>query len=736
MIKSWSSRRRLLATAALLPALIMGGPVGFAFAEETAPVDETYVLKSVTVTASKREEDILNAAYSISAVTSDDLQKLGADEYRDYLTTVPSVALIDSGIGVSNVIIRGLTTTPGGSNLGGTVVTYFDEVALNGGLRALEVEPVDIERIEVLRGPQGTYYGAGSLGGTLRVLPKRPDLDGFHAELSASTSTVDGSDDASSNLTATVNMPLPGGKVALRGSLYQRDEAAYVKNLQTGDNVGGGTISGGRLAFLVQPTDKLDILLQFIDQSTEVDGRRVREPFEGAGNAQRRRGDERDDTDFSLYNLNVGYDFGDVRLDSVTAYYESQYFGRRDSSLYDGNVVALAGPPSFWGLESYDLYSDDRVDSDVFSQEVRLTSQTDSPVQWIVGAFYRNEDSVRNSVFVEDALFGPILQIGRISDSTQWSGFAEANIDLPRGWGIDLGVRYSDYEQDIAVDAESGKQAESVWTPRINVRYEPREGQLYYFQVSKGFRLGGFNGAPPNLPGIDIPNEEQYYAYNSDSLWNYEAGTKLSLADGRANLSGAVFFADWTEIPVFLTLAGGAYTPLVNLGSATSQGIEAEFSALVTRNLTLLLSGSYVDTQLDGNAQYQSQKLPAAPESMMNLALSYDRQLTNGLDVYANGNLNYIGPFRSTLIEEFQDNVAANNLDSRFGITEDKEVGDYVVLNASLGIRSEGWDISIFAKNLLNKDSVTFSDTFSYGGAPAQSFLTPRTVGVTLRKEF
>jgi len=736
VIKSRSSRRRLVATAALLPALAVVGPAGFALAEEPVSADEAYVLKSVTVTASKREEDILDAPYSISAVTSDDLERLGADEYRDYLTTVPSVALIDAGIGVSNIIIRGLATTPGGSNLGGTVVTYFDEVALNGGIRAVEVEPVDIERIEVLRGPQGTYYGAGSLGGTLRILPKRPDIDDYHAKLSASVNSVDGGSDAGSNLAATVNLPLPGGKAALRGSLYERDETAYVRNLETGEKVGDGKISGGRLALLVQPTDQLDVLLQFIDQSTEGEGRRVREPFEAAGNSQRRRGDERDDSDFTLYNLNVGYDFGDVKLDSVTAYYESQYFGRRDSSLFDGSVVALAGPPTFWGLASYDLYSDDSIRSDVFSQEVRLTSQTDSPVQWIVGAFYRKEESVRNVTFVEDALFGPILQIDRTNDATQWSGFAEANIDLPGAWGLDLGLRYSDYEQDISVDTESGKQAETVWTPRINIRYEPGEGRLYYLQVSKGFRLGGFNGAPPKLPGINIPNEEQYYAYKSDSLWNYEAGTKLTLADGRASFSGAVFFADWTEIPVFLTLAGGAYTPLVNLGSATSQGIEAEFSARLTRALSVSLSGSYVDTQLDGNAEYQSQKLPAAPESMMNLAFSYDRPLADGIDFYANGNANYIGPYRSTLIEEFRDNVAANDLTSRFGITEDKEVGDYVVVSASLGIRKDGWDVSVFARNLLNKDAATFSDTFSYGGAPAESFLTPRTVGVTLRKKF
>lgn len=740
MNKFRNSRYRLFATVALLPILGIAGPAGLAFAQDGAPEaasqDDTYVLKSVTVTASKREENILDAAYSISAVTGDDLKKLGASEYRDYLTTVPGVALVDGGIGVSNVIIRGLATTPGGSNLGGTVVTYFDEVALNGGIRALEVEPVDIQRIEVLRGPQGTYYGAGSLGGTLRVLPNRPDLDGFSADLSASVSSVDGGDDASSDLKATVNLPIAAGKAALRGSLYQRDEAAYVRNLQSGGKVGGGTVSGGRIALLVEPTAQLDLLLQVVNQTTEVDGRRVREPFESQGNAQRRRNDEKDDTDFTLYNMNVGYDFGSVKLDSVTAYYESEYSGRRDSSLFDGNVIALAGPPQFWGLSSYDLYSDDHVSSDVFSQEIRFTSQTDGPIQWIAGAFYRKEESVRQSVFVEGALFGDILAIDRTNDATQWSGFAEANIDLPGAWGLDLGIRYSDYEQDISVDTESGKQAEGVWTPRVNLRYEPDSGRLYYFQVSKGFRLGGFNGAPPNLPGIDIPNEEQYYSYKSDSLWNYEAGAKLALAGGRASFSGAVFYADWTEIPVFLTLAGGAYTPLINLGSATSKGVEAEFSALLSRNLSMSLSGSYTDTELDGNDEYQSQRLPASPKTMMNIALSYDRPLSNGMDVYANWNANYVGPFRSTLIEEFQDNVSANELDTRFGITQDKEVGDYIVMNASIGLQKGNWDLSIFAQNLLNEDAATFSDTFSYAGAPAESFLTPRTVGVALRKSF
>lgn len=734
--------KRLLKTAAVIPLACLAASFGVAMAQETpAPAassdtDQTFVLGRVTVTASKREEDILDAPYSISAVTGDDLEKIGATEYRDYLTTVPGVALVEAGIGTNNVIIRGLATAAGGSTLAGTVVTYFDEVALNDGTGAIEVEPVDIERIEILRGPQGTYYGAGSIGGTLRVIPNRPDLDEFSADLAATVSSVDGADDVGSNLTATVNLPIAEGKAAIRGSVYQRNEPDYVDNLQTGDKVGGGTISGGRLALLLEPTDRMDILLQVISQRTEADGQRIREPFENSGNAQRRRGDEFGDTDFDLYNLNFGYDFDSVRLDSVTAYYETDFKGRRDASLFDGNVEALAGPPGWYGLASYDLFADDTVKGDVFSQELRLASQTDSAIQWLVGAFYRKETSDRVRAFTEDALLGPVLQINRNIDTTQWSGFAEANIDLPGAWGLDLGVRYADYEQDVTVDADAGTQAEQVWTPRFNLRFEPSQDQLYYFQISKGYRLGGFNGAPPNLPGVNVPNEEQYYSYTSDSLWNYEIGTKQVIADGRGNFSGAVFWADWTDIPIYLTLAGGAYTPLVNFGSATSKGVEAEFSYLLNENLTVSLNGAYVKTELEGTTEYKSQRLPASPEVMFNLALSYEKPLQNGWQMYANGNANYVGSYKTHLFEEFRDNVIANQLDTRFGVTEDKEVGGYTVVNARLGIQSDSWDLSVFVKNLFDDGTATLSNAFSYAGAPAESFVMPRTVGVALKKSF
>nr|WP_321362503.1 TonB-dependent receptor [uncultured Hyphomonas sp.] len=734
--------KRLLATVAIVPAAFFATSFCVAAAQESSAsakssdADQRYVLNSVTVTASKREEDILDAPYSISAVTGEDLERVGANEYRDYLTTVPGVALVETGIGSNNVIIRGLATAAGGSTLSGTVVTYFDEVALNDGTGAIEVEPVDIERIEILRGPQGTYYGAGSIGGTLRIIPNRPQLDDYSALLVATASSVNGADDLGSNLTATVNLPIVEGKAAVRGSLYRRDEPDYVDNLQMGEKVGGGTVSGGRLALSLEPTEQMDILFQVISQSTEADGQRIREPFENRGNAQRRRGDEFGDTDFDLYNLNVGYEFDTVRLDSVTAYYETDFKGRRDASLFDGNVQALAGPPGLYGLNSYDLYADDTVKGDVFSQELRLASQTESPVQWLVGAFYRKETSDRARIFTEDALLGKILEIDRDIDTTQWSGFAEANIDLPGAWGLDLGIRYSDYEQDVTVDADSGTQAEKVWTPRFNLRFEPSEDQLYYFQISKGYRLGGFNGAPPNLPGVNVPNEEQYYSYTSDSLWNYEVGTKQVFAGGRGNLSGAVFFADWTDIPIYLTLAGGAYTPLVNFGSATSKGGEAEFSYLLKQGLTVSLNGSYVKTKLDGTAGYKSQRLPASPEVMLNLALAYERPLQNGWTMYANGNANYVGSYKSHLYEEFRDNVIANQLDTRFGVTEDKEVGDYTVVNARVGIQSDSWDFSVFAKNLFDDDTATLSNAFSYAGAPAESFVMPQTFGVSLKRSF
>lgn len=703
--------------------------------EAAAPRPDADTLGVIVVTASKRETNIMDEPFSITAISGDDLAAAGATEYRDYLTTVPGVSLMEGGIGTNNVIIRGLATTSGGTNLSGTVVSYFDEVALNSGIRSIEVEPVDIQRIEVLRGPQGTYYGAGSIGGTLRVLPNRPDLDDTMLNFSLSGSTTKGSDRLDSNLSATANLPLVSDTVALRGSIYRRDEADYIRNLQTGEKVGGGRIEGGRVALRIKPTNDLDMLFQYVREHTEADGTRVREPFENAGNAVRRRGDEGEKHDLKLYSGSVGYDFGSVRLDAITSYYESSLSNRLDSSLYDGNVIALAGPPSTYGLTAYDLYSDDATQSDVFAQEVRLTSQSDSWLQWIVGGYYSKENFDRTSTFVEDQLFGPILVIAKTNDVKQLAAFGEFNIDLPGDFGLDLGLRYSDYKQYTTVDGDSGTQKEHVWSPRLNLRYEPRD-QLVYFQISKGFRLGGFNGPPPSIV-TGIPNVAQYLTYKSDRLWNYELGTKLVLADGKVNLSGALFYADWSDIPVYLTLAGGAYNPLVNVGKATSKGVELELAWRATPDLTLSASGSYTDSKLKASTDYQEQRLPASPREMFNLAFSYDRPVGDGLDFYASGNANYVGSYKTNLIEEFRDNISANDLNTRYGLTTQPDVGGYMLVNLAFGVRlSSGTDISMFAKNLFDNEAATMFNSFSYGGAPAESFLRPRTIGVSVKQGF
>ena len=727
---------------ASLLAVAAAGLATPALAQDVDPVtDETAAppaaddsLAVIVVTASKRESNIMDEPFSITAISGDDLAETGATEYRDYLTAVPGVSLMEAGLGTNNVIIRGLATTAGGSKLSGTVVSYFDEVALNSGIRSVEVEPVDIERVEVLRGPQGTYYGAGSIGGTLRILPNRPDLDDAMLKVSLSGSTTKGANALDSNLSATANLPLVTDAVAIRGSIYRREEVDYIKNLQTGDKVGGGRIEGGRIALKIAPTDNLDMLFQYVREHTRADGQRVREPFEDAGNAVRRRGDEGEKQDLSLYSGSIGYDFGSVRFDAITSYWKSELTNRLDSSLYDGNVIALAGPPSNYGLTAYDLYSDDDAKYDVFAQEVRLTSQTDSWLQWIVGGYYSKEKLDRTSTFVEDQLLGTILVIDQASDTKQLAAFGEFNIDLPGDFGLDLGLRYSDYEKDSTVDADSGTQKEHVWTPRFNLRYEPGD-QLVYFQISKGFRLGGFNGPPPAFV-TGIPDVEQYYNYKSDKLWNYELGTKLVLADGKVNVSGAVFYSDWTDIPVYLTLAGGAYNPLANIGKATSKGAELELAWRATPDLTLSASGSYTDSKLEGSADYQAQRLPASPREMFNLAFSYDRPVSDTLDIYASGNANYVGSYKTSLIEEFSENIAANQLDTRYGLTTQPDAGGYMLVNLAFGVRlSNGTDISIFAKNLFNNEATTLFNSFSYAGAPAESFLRPRTIGLSLKQE-
>jgi iron complex outermembrane recepter protein len=157
---------------------------------------------------------------------------------------------------------------------------------------------------------------------------------------------------------------------------------------------------------------------------------------------------------------------------------------------------------------------------------------------------------------------------------------------------------------------------------------------------------------------------------------------------------------------------------------------------LLTEGLTASLNGSYVKTELEGTTGYRTQRLPASPETMFNIALSYEKPLQNGWEMYANGNANYVGSYKSHLYEEFMANVIASELDTRFGVTEDKEVGGYTVVNARLGVQSDSWDLSVFAKNLFDDDTATLSNAFSYAGSPAESFVMPQTFGVSLKKSF
>lgn len=737
------SNASLLAMAGVIALDLLAATPAPAQAQAAAPTRDAPTatddeggprLADIVVTASRRSANILDEPFSISAVTGDSLSQASANEYRDFLTAVPGVALVEAGLGSNNVIIRGLATVAGGSNLSGTVVTYYDETALNSGIRSIEVEPLDLQRIEVLRGPQGTYFGAGSIGGTLRLIPERPHLTNTSARLSATGSQTAAGDGLDSNLSAIVNLPVASDAAALRIVGFRRQEADYIRNLQTGRKTGGGTVWGGRAALRIRPVTELDLVFQYVKDRTDAEGTRVREPFQNAGNAQRRRGDEFQNGNLDLFSFTGTYDFGGAELTAITSHYRSTLTNRLDASLFDDNVAALAGPPRRYGLAAYDLYSDDGVRTKTFSQEVRLTSQGNDRFKWLAGVYYSNDDLTRTQTFTEAQLLGTILRINRTNKAKQYAVFGEANVAVADAWGVDLGLRYSNYDQDTRVDANSGDQKQSVWTPRFNLRFQPGE-QLYYFQVSRGFRLGGYNGPPPRLPGIVIPNVEQYYSYRSDTLWNYELGAKLRLAGGRVNLTAAVFHSDWRDIPVYVTLAGGAYTPLANVGAANIDGVEAEIAWAAAPGLTLSASGSFTDAQLAASTQYAAQRLPSSPRVVLNAAANYEQAIGRGWKLRGGGNANYVGSYATSLNEEFRDNILANDLDARFGLTRQPVSGDYVLVNFNLGLRHGGTDVSLFVKNLFGDDSTTLFNSFSYGGAPAESFVRPRTVGLTLRQD-
>lgn len=711
------------------------------------------VLEEIVVTAQKRSEPLQRVAMAVSALKAEGLQELGASQFSDYARLVPGLVAVDRGVGQKKYILRGLNSE-NSPRLSPIVQQYLDEfpLTLTAGQQS-DIRLYDIERVEVLRGPQGTLYGSGSMGGTIRTITRKPDLDAFGGSVEATaSSTTHGSENVMAN--AALNVPVIDGKLALRVSGFSEQWSGYIDNLYTGKREGNESSAvGGRVAVRWQPVEQLDINLMLLNQTVEADARNEHTPGFVAppsvfppfvpwfpanapvpGELQVFKAiEERQEDENTIANLLATYDFGNVQLTSSTTYYLQERHIEQDTAELTG----------FGG------YLQNITEDRTLGQELRL-AQSEGAFKWLVGAYYlRSESSPEDSSQIAYLPGGAVFfELGSDSESTQRALFGEASLDFASDWTATVGVRAADYEVTstsvlLAGMGPAGQPPgsrtgpftadENKVTTKYQLTWRPTDELSVYGVAAQGFRPGGFNDVA--FDPLLNPNGAIPATYESDTLWSYELGVKSMLFDRRATWNTAIFYVDWSEIQVTgYDQQTGAVSFTTNASAAEVTGIETELSIALSAGLRLSLAASYTDAQLtkdqpappsgaptrSGLPGRDGDSLPNVPKFTGSVVASYEVPLGNGgWNAFATVAANYTDESGTYLRSD----------DPLYRLQD-----DYALANLRFGAYTERWRLTAFVDNLSDERAQLFVNTLS--GWDKINVNRPRTWGLTIRHTF
>lgn len=732
-------------------------------------------IEEVIVTAQKRAENLQDVPLSISVVTAADIDRRGMVGAEDYLRGVPGANHVDSANGQS-IVIRGMETSPLNQNIfsGATTATYFGETPTTssaglGGGTNIDLKLVDIERVEVLRGPQGTSFGNSSLGGAVRTIPVAPKLDRSEAKVAAGYSVTSGNGGDNYNVQAVGNVPLVDEKLAIRGTVYQYVNSGFYRNragsdpqfqssavelygsqafAKDEDEVGSSDVIGGRIAATWQANNDLSFTLNYLKQTSEMDGM----PAANSGRYEQTmlqvapehvvRGETAgiNDTDIEIINGVAEYNLGAATLLGTYSYTKGDSTVVQPYQLY-----GQPWPASFYGDSEHREHVG----------EVRLTTQFDGPLNFLAGVYYEDvkDDVLFTYYWYGDTslnFFNPNERLvgdqGQAWELTQKAAYGEASWELLPQFTLTGGVRAYDYERTVNTfspssyffaPVPSGTSTEtgdaSGTNLRANLSYQPTDDAMLYLGWSQGFRLGkpqtGLPSCDANGDGI-IDGTSTTVASTTqvkpDEVDSYELGGKFAFFDRRLTIDAAVFRMEWSEIPV--RVAAGTLTTgcgliyVTNAGDAKSEGVELQASIQLSEPLRLDVGGSWIRAQLTEDVPAQQfragDRLPGSPKVNANLGLQYEFDV-GGHEAFVRADSSYVGEF-------YDDVFQSPNLRS----------GDYFKLDASARVKFQSLSVDLYVRNLTDEDAFTFRGAFAGTGEFFGYRLRPRTIGVQLGYEF
>jgi iron complex outermembrane receptor protein len=697
----------------------------------------------VTVTAERRSENVQNIAGGITALTAGDLSQMHANNFADFAATVPGVSYFSGGPTNNLIAIRGVTT--GGTQLGSAIGLYLDDVPLGAstqfglGFQSLNVNTFDLDRVEVLNGPQGTLYGANALGGTVKYVTAAPQLGVYDGRFEGEFSDTDHGH-ANEGLRAMVNMPL-GDSAALRIDGIQEFDSGYTQDPDHGRrDVGAGRQLSGRIQFLADITPDINIRLTAFDDKANGSGADVvfrnfftHKPTEGTYDQSFPLAQPSENS-LELYSAELNWDFHWAKLTSVTGYQiDKGHYESDVSTLYD----ALLGSTDPFGLPVNDT-------TNKFSQEIRLASPDNKHFEWVVGGYYDRESTDEGVDLVDAAnpggtLFGVLPFFGFLpSTYREFAAFGDGTYYVTSNFDVTLGIRYSQQHQTYESNLESlffvpaGVLSHNVTPPTdqstvtylINPRWHIDDDTMLYARISSGFRPGGPNFTQPG--GIIKPT------FQPDSLWNYELGEKSTFFGDRLTLDADIYDIEWSDIQ--LTLNAGGINNLVNGGNARVHGAEASFDYRVLDDLTLGGNASYTDAEITKTllpATFpKGDSLPVVPKFNFSLVANYTVDFGDG---YSGG---------VNVLDTYVGNRTAGYAGVAYGAGNPAyKLASYNTMNVNLAFyMPNNMEIDAYVKNMFDTKGEVSASTVTnqyVPNAPVPVYLSqPRTIGLELKVGF
>lgn len=672
---------------------------------------ENEALQEVIVTATKRSVNLQDVPFSVAAVTEGQIRNAGSTDIAELARNIPGLAIADLGPGQSQLSIRGISAGQVVRDQPGVkeqVGVYLDESPISIALFTPDLDLFDLERFEILRGPQGTLFGAGSLAGTLRYITRQPQLGMFDATGEVTGSYGSGTEFGGS-AKAAVNVPL-GDKAAARVVGFYNDLAGFINatqpNLSVRDHVDGGSKSGGRLAFLLKPTEAFSITPRVVYQKLDTDGfpridyyNILGNPFTTTQPAVNlgRRGQFTELTEgindkITLTDLKLEYSLAPVTLTSISSYTDREVVVTRDATSLTGSVTYdIGGTAAEVRIPSPLI---DTTKLHAFSEEVRASSAAAGPFQWVAGAFYQKlgrrygqqlptpgYDAITERLFGTDSAAN-----GAPPDNPFWSNlhynfrqfaaFAEGTYAFTDQLGLTAGVRYYDFKEDrlltfagfFAVPQADvpGAVKSNGFTPRAILSFRPTDDLSFNVQASRGFRLGGIND-PLNAP-ICSPADRTLYGsvfsstWKDEKAWDYELGMKSRLADRRIILNASVYYTRIDDLQANVDAGSCSSRIVVNVPKAHTMGVEAELFGRLNENWDIGLSGTWVRARIDSTVTgagttpiagiRDGNRLPTAPEVQGAASITYSWRWSSGLGSFANFTVQYVGSSYTQLADQ------------------------------------------------------------------------------------